>query len=82
MAQLTVKARKSIPSSDFALPGRRYPIEDRAHARNAKARVSQYGTPAEKRAVDAAVARKYPSMGHAHDAKAAYVARRRRRRAS
>ena len=63
MAKLTAKARKKIKTSNFALPGRRYPIEDRSHAANAKARVSQYGTPAEKAAVNRAVARKYPNMG-------------------
>lgn len=63
MAELTSKQRAKIPSQDFALPGGRYPIEDRAHAANAKARVSQFGTPGEKAAVDAAVAKKYPGMG-------------------
>lgn len=32
MAKLTTKARKAIPSSKFALKGRRFPIEDKAHA--------------------------------------------------
>jgi hypothetical protein len=41
MAKLTTKERKALPSSDFALSGRRYPIEDKAHARDAKARASQ-----------------------------------------
>jgi len=42
MATLTVKARKDIPTEKFALPGeRKYPIENRAHAINAKARASQ-----------------------------------------
>lgn len=63
MAKLTTKARKKLSSSSFALPGRRYPIQDRSHAANAKARVAQFGTPSEKAAVNAAVARKYPSMG-------------------
>lgn len=63
MAELTTKARKAIPSSKFALAGRRYPIEDASHARNALARVSQYGTPEEKAKVRAAVHRRYPSMG-------------------
>jgi hypothetical protein len=53
MAKLTTKARKGIPSSKFALAGRRYPVEDKAHAANAKARVSQFGTSAEKKIVDA-----------------------------
>jgi hypothetical protein len=61
MAKLTSKARSAIPSKDFALPGKRaYPIEDRSHAANAKARAS--GKP-EQGKVDAAVARKYPDMG-------------------
>jgi hypothetical protein len=41
MAKLTTQARKKLPSSDFALPGGRYPVEDKAHARDAKARASQ-----------------------------------------
>lgn len=63
MAKLTTKARKAIPSKEFALPGRRYPIEDKAHARNALARVSQFGSSAEKAKVRGAVHEKYPSMG-------------------
>jgi hypothetical protein len=41
MATLTTKARKAIPSSRFALSGRRYPIENRRHAADAKARATQ-----------------------------------------
>jgi hypothetical protein len=42
MAKLTTKSRKKIPKSKFGLPGeRKYPMEDKAHARNAKARASQ-----------------------------------------
>lgn len=41
MAKLTSKERKALPSKDFAGPGRSYPIEDKSHARNAKARASQ-----------------------------------------
>lgn len=41
MAKLTTKARKALPKSDFAGPGRSYPVNDKAHARNAKARASQ-----------------------------------------
>lgn len=64
MAKLTAAARKKIPTHSFALPAKRaFPIQDRAHAANAKARVSQFGTPAEKKKVDAAVARKFPNMG-------------------
>jgi len=42
MAKLTSKARKSLPKSDFGLPGsKKYPMPDRSHAANAKARASQ-----------------------------------------
>lgn len=53
MAKLTTKARKALPSSSFAGPGRSYPVEDKAHARNAKARASQFASPALKAKVDA-----------------------------
>lgn len=41
MAELSTAARKALPASDFAGPGRSYPVNDKAHARNAKARASQ-----------------------------------------
>lgn len=41
MTKLTTAARKKLPASAFALPGGRYPVEDKAHARDAKARASQ-----------------------------------------
>lgn len=42
MAELSKKARDKLPAKDFAEPGKRaYPIEDAAHARNAKARAAQ-----------------------------------------
>lgn len=42
MAELTTKARKKIPKKEFGLPGeKKYPVNDKAHARNAKARASQ-----------------------------------------
>ena len=63
MAKLTTKARKALPASDFALPSRRYPIEDRSHGANALARVSQHGTAAEKATVRRKVHAKYPGMG-------------------
>lgn len=66
MAELTSKKRKSLPESSFALPGRRYPIHDEAHARNALARVSQNGTPEEKAKVRAAVRRRYPGIHMEH----------------
>ena len=42
------KERKKLSTKSFAFPGKRkYPIPDKAHARNALARVAQNGTPAE-----------------------------------
>ena len=61
--KLSSKERNSLPSDDFALPGRRYPIQDRSHGANALARVSQHGSPEEKAKVRAKVHRKYPDMG-------------------
>lgn len=63
MAKLTTRKRNKLKASSFALPGRRYPVMDRSHAANALARVSQHGTPEEKKKVRAAVKRRYPSMG-------------------
>jgi hypothetical protein len=69
MARLTAAVRKHLPRGQFALPSKRsggkggYPINDKAHARNALARVSQFGTPSQKAKVRAAVHRRYPSIG-------------------
>lgn len=41
MSTLTTKTRKSLPKKDFALPGGKYPVEDKTHAANAKARATQ-----------------------------------------
>lgn len=42
MAKLSSSDRKSLPKSDFGLPGSRsYPMPDKSHAANAKARASQ-----------------------------------------
>lgn len=63
MARLTSKARKQLRLSSFAEKGKRkYPIHDLSHARNALARVSQFGTPEEQSQVRAAVYRKYPGL--------------------
>jgi hypothetical protein len=51
-----------MPTGEFALPGRRYPVEDKAHARNALSRVSQDGTPAEKATVRRKVHRLFPGL--------------------
>lgn len=41
MAKLTYKQRKELPNSEFALPGRRFPIPDAEHARLAIARAKE-----------------------------------------
>lgn len=73
MPVLSTKARKRLPSSSFALPGKgegkggkgsgSYPIPDRAHAANALSRVSQFGSSAEKAKVRAKVHAKFPNIG-------------------
>jgi hypothetical protein len=41
MAKLMTGRRKALPESDFGLPGeRKYPMPDKAHARDAKAMAS------------------------------------------
>jgi len=58
MAQLSEKKRDSFPKSQFGLPEeRKYPMPDKSHARNAKARASQQEkkgnlTAAEKKKID------------------------------
>ena len=60
----STKERKKLSKKSFALPGKRkYPIPDKAHARNALARVAQNGTPAEQKKVRAAVKKRFPSIG-------------------
>lgn len=62
-AVLSYKDKKKLPTSAFAVPGeRKYPIHDEAHARNALARVSQYGTSQEKNMVREAVTKRYPNI--------------------
>lgn len=64
MAKLTSKKRNSLKSSEFAEPGKRkYPVQDKAHAKNALARVSQFGSESEKSAVRKKVHAKFPSIG-------------------
>ena len=73
MAKLSAKSRQNLKSSSFALPGKgegkggkgsgSYPIPDASHARNALARVSQFGSSAEKAQVRAKVKSKFPNVG-------------------
>jgi hypothetical protein len=63
MAKLSYKARQDLPTSYFAIPeDRAYPIEDESHARNALARVSQHGSPDQKKRVRGKVHRDYPGI--------------------
>ena len=41
MATLTAKKRNALPKSKFAGPDKSFPIQDKAHAANAKARATQ-----------------------------------------
>lgn len=42
MAKLSSTQRAKLPKSDFALPAeRKYPVNDKSHAQNAKARAQQ-----------------------------------------
>ena len=42
MSKLTSKSRSALPKREFGLPGsKKYPMPDRAHAANAKARATQ-----------------------------------------
>ena len=41
MAKLTDKQRNKMPASEFAGPDKSYPVNDRSHAANAKARAEQ-----------------------------------------
>ena len=69
---MTTRARDKMPSKDFALPGKgagpkgkgagSYPIPNASHARNALARVSQHGTPAQQATVKAKVEKKFPGI--------------------
>ena len=60
--KLTSEKRNALPTKTFALPNRRYPINDASHARNALARVSQFGSSSEKATVRAKVRRKFPTI--------------------
>jgi hypothetical protein len=59
MGKLNAKQRKELPKSDFGLPGeKKYPMPDKNHAQNAKARATQQEakgnlTPPQKAKIDA-----------------------------
>lgn len=63
MAKLTAGQRKKLSSSQFALPAKKaYPVPDKSHAANAKARAAQQVkkgnlTPGQRKKIDAAANR-------------------------
>jgi len=69
MSVLSIEARNALPSSSFALPGKRmFPIHNRAHGQKAlqllpRAISAGSVTSAEAAQVRAAVHRRYPNMG-------------------
>lgn len=63
MAKLTAAKRNALPAKTFAGPDRSYPVNDMSHARNALARVSQFGTDDLKARVRAKVHKKFPTIG-------------------
>ena len=70
-ARLKAAERNALDDKDFAVPSTRaYPINDATHARNALARVSQHGTPEEKKRVRAAVGSRYPEIDVAKEMEA------------
>jgi hypothetical protein len=63
MAKLTTRKRKSLSSKSFVFPrSRKFPIEDKAHARDALSRAAHKGGSVEAK-VRAAVRKKYPGIG-------------------
>lgn len=62
MSKLSTGERDALPDSDFALPGRKYPIHDEVHAREALARGTQHASAAELATIKRKVKARYPSI--------------------
>lgn len=63
MAKLSTVTRKSLPTTEFALPGQRKdPIPDKSHAKAALTMGMRDESPADKAQIRAAVRKKYPGM--------------------
>jgi len=63
MPKLTTEERKKLEAKEFAIKEqRRYPIHDKSHGANALARVTQHGSPSEKKQVRENVCSKYPDL--------------------
>ena len=74
--KLTAEERKDLPGKTFAVhlkkgdengKKEKYPVPDIAHARNALARVATFGSPVEKKEVEAKVESKFPALGKRHE---------------
>lgn len=62
MTKLTAKARKKIPTKDFAGPNRSYPIPDEGHVKAALARVAEFHHPEIAANVKRKAKKKFPGM--------------------
>ena len=62
MAKLTTKERNALPNSDFAGPGRSYPVQDASHACNALSRASQNASPALQSKIKSKVRSRFPNI--------------------
>lgn len=73
MARLSFKSKQRLSKKTFATAPTKaakkkgakgsYPIPDASHARNALSRVSEFGSPAQKAQVRAAVKKHFPGIG-------------------
>jgi hypothetical protein len=61
VSRLTSRGRKRMKARQFALPGKRFPIPDASHARNALARAAAL-PPAERQKVRRKVKARFPSI--------------------
>jgi len=63
VAVLRAATRNRLPGSAFALPGRRYPVHDRAHARAALSYGARYASPSQLATIRSKVHARFPTMG-------------------
>jgi hypothetical protein len=66
MSKLKTATRDHLPDSAFALPGRRFPIHDEAHAR-AALQMAHNVTPSEQATIRRKVHAKYPQIDSGHE---------------
>lgn len=62
MSKLTTERRKELPEQEYALPGKRYPINDENHGRAALS-MAHYASPAEQAQIKRKVHAKFPGIG-------------------